>query len=71
MKKIYISPNTGIHTVQLTGMIAASKLQVIGDNATVDVTNNNNGYGGEFSSKRGYNVWEEDYDEDYDEEEDY
>ncbi|MBQ1773993.1 MAG: hypothetical protein IIZ97_07100 [Prevotella sp.] len=69
MKETYMSPNICIINVSTRQMIAASVLQQNGDNAEVDVTTTDDGYGGTFGSRRGYSVWDED--EDDEDEEDY
>ena len=62
-----MTPSVCIVSVSTQQMIASSTLEQNGNNAEVDVTTTDEGYGGTFGSRRGYNVWDEDEveDEDY------
>lgn len=62
MKKIYMTPNTSIISVDTQQMIAASTLEQTnsGSNAEVDVTTTDEGYGGTFGSNGGFNIWNDD-----------
>ena len=66
MKKIYFTPSVSIICVNTQQMIAASTLEQTndGNNAEVDVTTTDEGYGGTFGSNRGYSVWNDEDEED-------
>lgn len=61
MKKIYMTPNTSIISVDTQQMIAGSILKQTSDtNAEVDVTTTEEGYGGTFGSNGGFSIWNDD-----------
>ena len=68
MKKIYMTPSVSIVSVNTQQIIAASTLEQTnnGNNAEVDITTTDEGYGGGFCSNGGYSVWKDDEeDEEY------
>jgi hypothetical protein len=59
MKTNYIAPSTKIVAVKPHLLDATSILTISGDNAQVIVTEPEGGYNGEFFSRRGGSIWDD------------
>ena len=57
MKKIYVAPTMVVQKLNAVRLFASSFIEVSGSNATVEVTNTDEGYGGEFYVKE-TNLWD-------------
>lgn len=59
MKKTYISPNTLVMTITPATVITASRLNSSDASPYVTVTFEDGGYDGEFCSRRGGSIWDD------------